>query len=238
MLENIRIVLVGTTHPGNIGATARAMKNMGLRHLYLVAPKVFPHVEATARAAGADEILAKAVVVDNVDAALVGCNVVMGTSARERAVQMPLLTPRECAQKAQELAAQGQVALVFGRESSGLSNAELQRCNFHVHIPTVEEFSSLNLAAAVQVIVYELYVVSLNAPVVNVVQTELATADAMEQFYQHLFETLVAIKYMDPKRSKTMMQRLRRLFNRATIDQTEIKILRGILSAMTKGKVL
>ena len=152
---NIRVVLVGTTHPGNIGAAARAMKNMCLEHLWLVQPKIFPHAEATARASGADDVLARARVVETLEEALQECVLVVGASARQRTIPWPELDPRACAAAVWNKATHGPVALVFGRENSGLSNAELERCHYLVHIPANPDYSSLNLAAVVQVLTYE-----------------------------------------------------------------------------------
>lgn len=156
MLHNIRVVLVNTSHPGNIGGAARAMKNMGLSRLYLVDPEDFPSGEANARASGANDVLDAAIVVDTLEEALTGCSLVLGTSARDRRIPWPLLDPRECATTSLAQVEQGgEVALVFGREYAGLTNEELQRCHYHVHIPSDPAFGSLNLAAAVQVLVYE-----------------------------------------------------------------------------------
>ncbi len=156
VLQNIRVVLVNTSHPGNIGGAARAMKNMGLSRLVLVDPEEFPSPKALARASGANDLLDNAQVVSTLEEALVGCSLVLGTSARDRRIPWPLLDPRECASKSlEQVALGGEVALVFGREYAGLTNEELQRCQFHVHIPSDPEFGSLNLAAAVQVLTYE-----------------------------------------------------------------------------------
>ena len=154
-LDNIRFVLVGTTHPGNIGAAARAMKTMGLSNLHLVTPKIYPSAEATARASGADDVLAKAIVHDNLDSALVGCQQVYGMSARLRHLPVPVVNPREAVERIQQTSDESQIAIVFGREHSGLSNEELDRCQHLVNIPANSDYSSLNLAAAVQVIAYE-----------------------------------------------------------------------------------
>ncbi len=235
MLQNIRIVLVNTSHPGNIGAVARAMKNMGLSRLTLVSPEEFPHGQATARAAGADDILQKAVIVDNLPEALVDCDLVFGTSARPRTLSWSVCDPRECAKEVLKHSEKGEVAIVFGRESSGLTNEELSHCQRHVFIPTASpDFSSLNLAAAVQVIVYEILITSLNKEdKTNFEETrELATADQMNGFYEHLEQTLEDLKFLDPKQPKMLMYRLKRLFGRAQVDTTEINILRGILSAV------
>ncbi len=238
MLEYVRVVLVNTSHPGNIGATARAMKNMGLSRLYLVAPACFPHPEATIRASGADDILEKAVVTENLLAALVGCEWVYATSTRARSLEWPGCDARECAEQVIEQKGH-EVALVFGRESSGLSNEELTLCHYHVTIPAEKQFSSLNLAAAVQVLTYELRMAwlknqSLLAIKDNSELRSLATHEQVNGFYTHLYHTLVKLECLDPSHPKKLMQRLHRLFNRAQLDPTEINILRGILTAMNK----
>ena len=231
-LHNIRLVLIGTTHPGNIGAAARAMKNMCLDQLYLVQPKEFPCAEATARASGADDLLAQAKVCANLDEALEGCRLVVGASARLRSVEWPQFTPRECAVLLTAEAEQGPVALVFGRESSGLSNAELACCQYLVHIPSNEEYSSLNLSMAVQVLAYELHLsMLLEVKQKPQPEREVASADAMGGFFQHLEQTIQDIGFSDPRQSDRLHRRLRRLFNRARPDNEELNILRGILSA-------
>lgn len=232
MLEQVRIILVNPSHPGNIGATARAMKNMGLSELCLVAPDRFPDGEATARASGADDILESAEVVTNIEQAVLGCGLVLGTSARERRLEKPLLSPSEAATEVKSLGNQ-KTALLFGRESIGLTNEELSLCHAHIVIPTVEEFSSLNLAQAVQIICYALRVAELGcdkAPTLFTEERELASADQVFGFYDHLQQTLIEIKFLNPSQPKMLMQRLQRLFNRAQLDSTEINILRGILS--------
>lgn len=237
-LENIRIVLVGTTHPGNIGAAARAMKNMGLNKLYLVDTKVFPHADATVRAAGADDILEHAVVVDNLDAAIKDCSLVCGTSARLRTLPLELVSPKKCAEIVLDVAVKDAVAIVFGREKTGLTNDELLKCQYHVNIPTVEGFSSLNLAAAVQVLVYELRAASLmsDTDIKTRKYTKLAKADEMELFFEHLEKVLIEIDFLDAKNPRHLMRRLRRLFNRIHIETTELNILRGILTTVQKHK--
>jgi len=231
-LNNIRIVLIGTTHPGNIGAVARAMKNMCLTQLYLVEPKEFPCAEATARASGADDLLYNAKVCNRLDEALEGCRLVVGASARLRRVEWPQFAPRECAVQLLSEAKQGPVALVFGRESSGLSNAEMDRCQYLVHIPANEEYSSLNLSMAVQVLAYELRMTMLEDTSTEVKPDRIvATADEMEGFIQHLEQTMRDIQFSDPRQSTKLLRRLRRLFNRAQPDNDELNILRGILSA-------
>lgn len=242
LLQNIRVVLVNTSHPGNIGGAARALKNMGLSRLVLVQPKAFPAAEATARASGADDILDNVQVVDSLEQALVGCSLVMGTSARERSIPWPLIDPRECGAKAVAHAGGGEhIALVFGREHAGLTNEELQRCHFHVHIPSNPDFSSLNLAAAVQVLSYEVRMAWLaadGAPAKveksDANGDELATMDEMELFYDHLEKTLVDIGFLDPEKPKHLMARLRRLYGRSAVNRPEMSILRGILTETQK----
>lgn len=233
MKANIRIVLVNTSHPGNIGAVARAMKNMCLERLYLVEPNEFPSAEATSRASGADDLLARAEVCSTLEEALAGCHFVVGTSARSRSITWPVMAPRECAARLVEEGAAGDVALLFGREDSGLTNEELERCHYLVHIPTNPDFSSLNLGAAVQVLAYELMLAeSVAKPLADEDDgRELATADEMESFFQHLEQTMVELEFLDRNHPRKLMRRLRRLFNRARPDQTEVNILRGILSA-------
>ncbi|NOX77236.1 MAG: tRNA (cytosine(32)/uridine(32)-2'-O)-methyltransferase TrmJ [Gammaproteobacteria bacterium] len=241
MFNTVRMVLVETSHPGNIGAAARAMKVMGLQRLYLVNPQLFPHAEATARASGADDVLAGATVCASLDEALVGCGLVVGASARLRRLSIPQWDPRQCAERMVEgiAAASGEAAIVFGREHSGLTNDELGRCHQLVHVPSNPDYSSLNLAAAVQVIAYELRMAS-GASAVETVgggeQETLATADDMARFYQHLQQTLEDIGFLDPENPRIMMQRLRRLFNRARPNEVEMNILRGILTAAQKQR--
>ena len=234
MLHNIRIVLVETTHPGNIGATARAMKNMGLTRLFLVKPHHYPSADATARAAGADDVLAGAVLCESLDEALVGCGVIFGASARARKIAWPQLDPRQAAGRALAAAAAGEAAFVFGREHAGLSNEELDRCNFLVTIPTNPEFASLNVAAAVQVVSYELRMASQASSPLSALNEPLASAEAREQFYRHLEQVLTDLEFLDPNNPKHLMRRLRRLFNRVELDCNEVNILRGILTAVER----
>jgi len=231
--DRIRFVLVETTHPGNIGAVARAMKTQGLRRLDLVRPRHFPNAEALAMASGADDLLANSRIHDDLVQALTGCRLVVGSSARLRTVEWPLLEPGDCARLLLEEAAKGDVALVLGRESSGLTNQELALCHYLVHIPVNPKFSSLNLAAAAQVFAYEIHRtlreregVRLQGPV-----REVAPAELMEGFHQHLAQALVDLGFSDPEQSRKLSRRLRRLFNRARPDLMELNILRGILSA-------
>ena len=235
MLEHMRIVLVETTHPGNIGGAARAMKNMGLRQLLLVNPQHFPSADATARASGADDVLATAALHPDLDSALAGCSLVFGATARGRSIPWPAVDPREAAARAVAAAPHGPVAMVFGREHSGLSNEELDRCYYLLHIPTDATYSSLNLAAAVQVVAYELRMAQQHGPVMPPDTTPLASADQREGFYHHLEQVLTELQFLDPNNPKHLMRRLRRLFNRAALDQTEINILRGILTTVQRA---
>lgn len=235
-LQRVRFVLIGTTHPGNIGAVARAMKNMCLRQLYLVHPKNYPSADATARASGADDLLAGARLCDDLDSALLGCRLVVGASARLRTVQWPQLAPAQCASLLIDEGQQGEVALLFGRESSGLSNAELDRCNYLVQIPANPEYASLNLAQAAQILAYELHMAALvEQPEAANGTQEVAPAELLEGFFEHLNQTMEEIGFSDPQQSRKLQRRLRRLFLRARPDLDELNILRGILSA-TQGR--
>lgn len=232
MLKNVKIILIETTHPGNIGAAARAMKNMSLERLCLVSPHCFPHADATARAAGADSILERCQVVDSLDQALEGCRLVVGASARLRTVEWPQLLPRECAERVCQEARQGEVAILFGRESSGLRNRELDRCQYLVHIPSNPEYSSLNIAQALQVIAYEIHLQSLDLEMKPGMDPEpVATSDMMEGFFRHLQQAMEDTGFSNPGQSERLQRRLRRLFFRARPDPEELNILRGILSA-------
>lgn len=230
MKDRVRIVLVETTHPGNVGAAARAMKNMGLSRLYLVRPQRYPSAEATARAAGADDLLARAVLCDDLDQALAGCELIFGASARSRKITWPQLDPRQAAAR---IAAAGETAVVFGREHAGLTNEELDRCNYLLTIPADPAFSSLNVAAAVQVVSYELRMAELaDKPAPASAAEPLASAEQRERFYAHLEQVLLSLEFLDPTNPKHLMRRLRRLFNRVELDQNEVHILRGILTAV------
>ncbi|TGD73943.1 tRNA (cytosine(32)/uridine(32)-2'-O)-methyltransferase TrmJ [Mangrovimicrobium sediminis] len=236
--HNIRIVLVNTTHSGNIGGVARAMKNMGLARLYLVEPRAFPSEEATWRAASAGDVLETAVVCDSLEKAIADCQFVVGTSARERRIPWPVLDPRACAAQIRQRAGSEQVAIVFGREDRGLTNEELQQCNLHLNIPTSSEYSSLNLAMAVQVVCYELRM-QLEAPRLPVEadaqwDAPFARAGEMERFYVHLEEALAEIGFLDPEAPRQLIPRLRRLFSRVRLDEMELNILRGILAETQK----
>lgn len=234
MLECIRIVLVNTSHPGNIGSAARAMKTMGLTRLYLVSPLAYPHPKALEMAVGADDILEQAIIVDTLDEAIADCSLVIGSSARMRTIPWPLLTPREMVEKVKQEPAKSQTAILFGREQSGLTNEELHRCHLHVHIPANPDYSSLNIAAAVQVIAYELRVASLDREslVTDEWDYRVATADEMEKFFNHLQEVLIEIDFLKANAPRQLMTRLRRLFLRTRPDVMEMNILRGMLSAV------
>jgi len=229
----IRIVLVGTTHPGNIGAVARAMKNMGLSDLALVNPQHFPHEQATARASGASDILDNARVVATLEEALTDCVYVAGASARSRTINWPSMGPRDCAERMIKESGHGKVAAVFGPEKSGLQNDDLDLCHTLLTIPTDPGFSSLNLAMAVQVLTYELRVASMldQGPVFDV-EAPPATAEEMEHFYTHLENVLTEIEFLNPENPRHLMRRLRRLYVRARPDKNEVNILRGILTAV------
>lgn len=237
MLDQIRIVLVNTSHPGNIGSVARAMKTMGLTQLYLVEPQYFPHQKADELAVGATDILKRATVTDTLDAAIADCALVIGASARVRSIPWPLLTPRAMAEKIKQESAASHIAILFGREQSGLSNEELQRCHLHTQIPANPEYPSLNLAAAVQVIAYELRVASLDSVQVSEEwDNPFATADEMEKFFMHLQEVLVEIDFLKLNAPRRLMTRLRRLFFRARLDMMEVNMLRGILTAVLNSR--
>ncbi|MDX2458279.1 MAG: TrmJ/YjtD family RNA methyltransferase [Gammaproteobacteria bacterium] len=232
MLANIRVVLSSTSHPGNIGAAARAMKTMGLTRLYLVNPKVFPAAEATARASGADDVLTTAVVCSEIGEALSGCNLVIGASARSRSIPCPVINPAESALKVYAESDQGEVAMLFGCERSGLSNAEIDRCQYLVQIPSNPDYGSLNLAAAVQIICYEILIThGKPGPVGGTLDYVPANADEMERFYKHLEQALIELDFLDPDNPRQLMRRLRRLYSRARPDENEVNILRGMLTA-------
>lgn len=256
-LQQIRIVLVGTSHPGNIGAAARAMKTMGVRSLVLVSPEVYPSELATARAVGASDVLDSAQVVGNLNEAVADCHFVVGASARQRKIPWPAMSPAELAEKAGFWVRDGaRIALVFGREKSGLTNEELHACHYHVAIPTDPDFSSLNLAMAVQVLTYALrsHFLQMNKALMAAElisaglmmgapddaprspqdagwDVPLASAQDMEHFFVHLEQTMQDVGFHNPERPRQLMARLRRLFLRAHPDVMEVSILRGVLSA-------
>lgn len=232
---SIRIVLVGTTHPGNIGAVARAMKNMGVSDLALVEPRHFPHKDATARASGAVDVLKNTTVFETLAEAVADCVYTVGASARSRAINWPTLEPRQCAEKLIEENRSGPVAAVFGPEKYGLTNEHLDLCDALLTISTNPDFSSLNLGMAVQVLTYELRAagVDKDQPVYEP-DAPLATNEDMEHFYTHLESVLTDIRFLNPENPRHLMRRLRRLFIRARPDQNEVNILRGILTAVER----
>jgi len=236
--DNIRIVLVNTSHPGNIGGVARAMKNMGLSRLYLVAPRSYPAPEAEWRAASAGDVLASAVVVESLDEAVDDCQFIVGTSARERRIPWPLLDPRRCAEQIAINSGDQQVAVLFGREDRGLTNEELRVCNLHLNVPTSAEYASLNLAMAVQIVCYELRMLQVAGELPEREDHEwdapFSSRENMERFYVHLEETLTDIEFLNPAAPRQLMSRLRRLYSRVRLDEMELNILRGILSETQK----
>ncbi len=236
MLNSIRIILVNTSHPGNIGAAARAMKTMGLSELYLVAPKLFPHDKAEEMASNAADILIQAHVVPDLETAIADCGLVVGTSTRSRSIPWPMLTPRQFAEKAKDESASTKIAVLFGREQSGLTNDELHKCHYHIQIPSNPEYNSLNLAAAVQVIAYELQVAfSLSESSSAKWDYPFANSLEMEGFYEHLEKVLTQLDFLKIEAPRQLMVRLRRLFYRARPDVMEVNILRGILGSIDKN---
>lgn len=238
-LEKIRIVLSHTSHPGNIGAVARAMKTMGLSRLILVNPKSFPDDEAHRRAVGADDILQRATVCGSLDAALADTVSAFAVSARQRSLGPAPRSAREAAPEVLALTGSGEVALVFGNETAGLSNAEVQRCQRTVFIPANPEYTSLNLASAVQLVCYELRLAAFDgAPPVFTKAIPLtsprATNEEVERFHAHLERVMIAAGFLDPRQPKRLMPKLRRLFARTDFERDEINILRGILDAVEK----
>jgi TrmH family RNA methyltransferase len=232
LLSHIKIVLVETTHPGNIGAVARAMKNMNMTKLRLVAPKIFPNAEATSRACGADDILAQAHIFQSLQEAVADCQLVIGASARSRTISWPEISPRDCAEQVVINEPDKKVAIVFGRENSGLKNHELDLCHYLLRIPCNSAYSSLNIAAAVQVVCYELFVAAGMQKAVAIGDKDKnpkATALQMDSFYTHLYQALTDIGFMHPDKSNSIMRRLRRIYNRIQLDTKELDILRGIL---------
>lgn len=234
--DAVSIVLVRTSHPGNIGAAARAMRTMGLTRLCLVAPGRFPHPDASAMAAGADEVLEQAHLFDTLEEAVADCRWVMGCSARRRSVVMDEFAPSDAAARIWDATASGPVALVFGCERTGLSNEELQHCHASVHIPSVRDFSSLNLAAAVQVLAWELRREALaragnvDSTVTPPADEPPATAGQMEGLFGHLAQMLDDIEFHKGREPERVMRRLRQLLLRAQPDQREVRLLRGIFS--------
>jgi tRNA (cytidine32/uridine32-2'-O)-methyltransferase len=232
-------VLVNTSHPGNIGSAARAMKTMGLSQLVLVNPITAPDGKSIALAAGAGDVLANAKTVSTLAEAVADCGLVIGTSARSRTLSWPMLEPRGCGEKMISEVSKYPVALVFGRENNGLSNEELQQCHFHVCIPANPDYSSLNLAAAVQTLCYEVRMAYLNLsrgqyPENHPEDTEYPLSEDLEGFYSHLEQTLIKTNFIIAKHPGMVMAKLRRLYNRSRPETQELNILRGILASVDK----
>lgn len=241
MLSNIRIVLVETSHTGNMGSVARAMKTMGLTNLYLVNPLVKPDSQAIALAAGASDVIGEAHIVDTLDEALTGCSLVVGTSARSRSLPWPMLDPRECGIKSVQEGEQAPVALVFGRERVGLTNEELQKCHYHVAIAANPEYSSLNLAMAVQIIAYEVRMAFLQSQELKAEQSDYEESpyplvDDLERFYQHMEQMMVKSGFIREGNPGQVISKMRRLYTRARPERDELNILRGMLSSLEKPK--
>lgn len=229
--NRIRVVLVEPQHPGNIGQAARAMKTMGLSRLYLVNPARFPDREAFYRASRADDVVKNAVITKNLSEAVLDCGVLLGTSGRDRIMSQTKINPREAADKIVHDFKREEVALIFGCEKCGLNNEMMQQCHFQITIPSVEEYSSLNLAAAVQVIAYEIRMASLASTRKDSPKSLLATQQDLNGFYQHLRETMVLIQFLDIRHPRKMMERFRQIYNRALLDKEDINLLRGMLTA-------
>src|SRR5688572_22534665 len=230
----VRIVLSHPSHPGNIGAAARAMKTMGFADLALVAPRHFPDPDATAMAAGAADVLAAARVFDSLEGALAGCMLAAGFSARGRELSHPPVALREAAPELAAAALAGTVALVFGNETSGLSNEELLRCQRLVHIPANPAYASLNLAAAVMVACYELATSAGAHALPASGGGESATSDDVEGLVAHLESAVVESGYLDPAKPGRFVERMRRLFARAGLEREEVRLMRGMLAAFEK----
>ncbi|VAW87689.1 tRNA (cytidine(32)/uridine(32)-2'-O)-methyltransferase [hydrothermal vent metagenome] len=240
---SVRFVLVNTSHPGNIGAVARAMKNMSLSELYLVEPKCFPHADATARASGADDLLESATLCETLDEALKGCELVFGSSARARRLSWPTLTPRESIETIAKASPGAAVAIVFGRENSGLTNDEIARCNYLVSIPSNPDYTSLNIAAAAQIFAYELQLQIIKNKVSKYEQADkdlneirVVTNDELAGLIGHFKRVMEETGFIEPGNPKTVIRRLRRLFARSKLDVDELNILRGLLS-MVQNKL-
>ncbi|TBR42169.1 tRNA (cytosine(32)/uridine(32)-2'-O)-methyltransferase TrmJ [Marinomonas agarivorans] len=244
MLNNIRIVLINTFHPGNVGAIARAMKNMGLTNLYLVEPNDYPSSEATSRAAGAIDVLEQATIVNNFADAIEDCNLIIGTSARHRTFQLPIMNARECAQTVVKECQSHPIAIVFGRETTGLLNEEIAECNRQVYIDANDDYPVLNISQAVQIIAYEIWMeqkqIQKNEQAQkldsNLEVAEYPRKAEMDLFYQHLEETLYDIDFIIKNHQGKVLEKLQRFFNKARPEKSELGMLRGILAAAQKQK--
>jgi len=237
IFNNIRVVLCSTSHPGNIGSTARAMKTMGLTNLYLVNPKHFPDGHAKSLAVNAADVLDDAVVTSSLGEAIADCQFVLAVSGKERALSQEIMDVRAAAVKANQMASTQQVALVFGNETNGLSTAEANKCHVLATIPANPEYTSLNLAQAVQIMCYELRMAVTDGSIhYDEKPVELATQDDLERFYEHLKEVLTGIGYLNPKAPKKLFERLRRMYARTRLEKEEVQLLRGILTLTLKPK--
>ncbi|EGQ9319792.1 tRNA (cytosine(32)/uridine(32)-2'-O)-methyltransferase TrmJ [Vibrio cholerae] len=238
MLERVKVVLVGTTHSGNIGSAARAMKVMGLSQMVLVDPQCQVDAQAIALAAGASEIALNAQIYPTLEAAVADCGLVVGTSARSRTLEWPMLEPRECGEKLISEAKLHSVAMVFGRERTGLTNDELQLCHYHVCVPANPEYSSLNLAMAVQLLSYEVrmaYLALQQSSQSSTLQEEYPRHQELERFYAHLEQVIMQTEFISAQQPGQVMNKLRRMFTRARPEAQEINILRGILTSVQKS---
>jgi len=235
-LNTVKVVLVGTTHPGNIGAAARAIKNMGIFNLALVKPKEFPSDIAIYRSKAAKDILENAEIYESLEDAIAGCKLIVGTSARARSVPWPVFNPRDAAEEMSKISKQGNVAIVFGREDRGLTNDELGLCNFHVHIPSDPKYSSLNLSQAVQILAYEIRLAYSRDEVISEVKwdVDLANNEQTERLIDHMEELMQDVEFYDVENPRKLLLRVRRFFKRSKIDVMEANIFRGLFSAIQK----
>ena len=236
LLNSVKVVLVGTTHPGNIGAAARAIKNMGIFNLALVKPKEFPSDIAIYRSKAAKDILENAEIYESLEDAIAGCKLIVGTSARARSVPWPVFNPRDAAEEMSKISKQGNVAIVFGREDRGLTNDELGLCNFHVHIPSDPKYSSLNLSQAVQILAYEIRLAYYRDEVISEVKwdVDLANNEQTERLIDHMEELMQDVEFYDVENPRKLLLRVRRFFKRSKIDVMEANIFRGLFSAIQK----
>ena len=235
-LNTVKVVLVGTTHPGNIGAAARAIKNMGIFNLALVKPKEFPSDIAIYRSKAAKDILENAEIYETLKDAIAGCKLIVGTSARARSVPWPVFNPRDAAEEMRKISKQGNVAIVFGREDRGLTNDELGLCNFHVHIPSDPKYSSLNLSQAVQILAYEIRLAYSRDEVISEVKwdVDLANNEQTERLIDHMEELMQDVEFYDVENPRKLLLRVRRFFKRSKIDVMEANIFRGLFSSIQK----
>lgn len=231
MLNNIKIILIQTFHPGNIGAAARAMKNMGLSQLVLVNPVDFPHEEATSRAGQATDLLENAIIVESLQEAIADCSLVVATSARDRSIPLPALNAREAGEHLVQESKQANVALVFGRERMGLHNSDIQQCHMQVNIDANPVYPVLNIAQAIQILCYEIYQASVNNDQFDNTNDTYPLNKELESFYQHLEETLLNSQFIDGTQPGKAMENFRALYRRARPTSKELKLLRGALSS-------